>query len=58
MFGVEKMGHAEAQCSEKDPTMLLLIHHQIQSRAHTSYITILIEERLAVLGVRGHVVVG
>lgn len=42
MFGVEKMCHAEAQCSEEDPTVLLLIHHQIQSWPHTSYVTILI----------------
>lgn len=58
MFRVEAMGHGEAQCSEKDPTVLLMIHHQIESRAHLSYITILIEERLAVFRVRGHIPVG
>lgn len=58
MLGVEEMSHAEAQCSEEDPTVLLLIYHQIQSRPHTSYVTILIEERLAVPGVVGHIAVG
>ena len=56
--GVEVVSHTEAEGSEEQPTVVLLVHHQIQGRLHTSNTAVLIEERLAGPGFRGHVAIG
>ena len=52
------MGHAEAEGGELQPTVLLLVDHQVQGWPHARQEASLVEERSAVLGVRGHVAVG
>ena len=52
------MGHAEAEGGELQPAVLLLVDHQVQGWPHARQEPSLVEERSAVLGVRGHVAVG
>ena len=57
MSGVEAVGHAEAESGEEKPAVLLLVDHQVQRWPHARYTTILVEDRLAGAGVRGHIMV-
>ena len=52
------MSHAEAEGSEEKPAVLLLVDHQVQGRPHARYTPVLVEDRLAGAGVRGHIRVG